>query len=242
MVAALSLLFAGGCVGTGELTASVSGQIVGIDNEPLGPGLVMIEAGPVHEGAYQYGALIGEDGRFTRELPEAGLYGLHLFRDDYQYLPIEIEIIEHQQVVLTSTMVSWGLWMDLSGQPTWPAQPSDDTLIRMPFDDIVEDNPIFEEITMTHQGGGLVEISAVVSDPDQDLSRMVLAYDEVTGQGYALNPPGAPDSQGDYPDGTYTVMVYLEDEHVPGESMWHFVVSDNMCNDTVIVSMPLPEL
>ncbi len=230
-----------GCVGTGELEASVSGQIVGIDYGALGPGLVLIETGAIHEGAYQYGAYIGDDGRFTRYLPVGGEYGLHLFADGYQYLPIGIEIDDNQQVVLTSTMVAWGVWMDLTGQPTWPTQPSDDRLIRMPWDDIVEDNPVIDEVSIEWLDSETLQLTAEVWDPDGDLSRMILAYDHTTGAGMTLNPPGPPDSRGDYPDGTYTAMALVDAEHVRGESLWSFVVSDNMCNDTKIWEMVLPE-
>lgn len=229
-----------GCVGSGELQTRVSGRIVDADENPLGPGLVLLERGPVHAGAYELGALIDDQGRWTADLPEGGTWGLHLFRDDYQYVPIEITIADHQQVVIRNTMADWGTWMDFTGQTTWPAQPSDDTLLRMPWDDNVADNPVINGITMAWEGD-LLHITEDVSDPDSDLSRMVLAYDTVTGGGYALNPPSPPDADGNYPNGTYEMLVYGSPDYVPGQSQWEFVVSDNLCNDTPIQFVTVPE-
>jgi len=229
-----------GCVGSGEVTASVSGQIVGGDERPLGPGLVLVERGPVHAGAYETGALIYENGKFNVQLSSGGTFGIHIFHDEYSYLPAEITIDDHQQVIMTSLMVAWGVWMDLTGLPTWPDQPTDATLIRMPWDDIKEDNPIFEDISIGYGAGDLIEITADVTDPQNDLSRMVLAYDEATGGGYAMNPPSAPDEQGNYPNGRYTLKAFIDERHEPGESKWYFVVSDNLCNNTPIVTLTLP--
>ncbi len=235
------IAFGGGCVGSGDLETTVSGQIVGIDNQFLGPGLVLFERGLVHAGAYERGALIDDEGRFTIVLPEGGTWGIHLFRDEYQYLPMEVSLDDKRQIVLTSMMVSWGVWMDLSGRPTWPDQPADQTLIRMPWDDTKADNPELLDVQMAYVGPDLLEITAEVIDPDGDLSRMILAHDHATGAGYALNPPGPPDGHGDYPDGTYTLKVYLDDRHEPGVSVWSFVVSDNLCNDSDILELTLPE-
>ncbi|HJN77495.1 MAG TPA: hypothetical protein QGF58_26475 [Myxococcota bacterium] len=231
----LALLLSG-CVGSGEIPARVSGQIVDEYEAPLGPGLVMIEFGPVHDGAYQLGALIDDDGRFTVDLPSGGTWGLHLFTDGYQYLPAEITIEDHQQVILTSMMISWGVWMDLTGEPSWPTQPTDATLVRMPVDETIDDNPVMDEVSVEDAGDGYLELTADVWDPDEDLSRMVLAYDSATGTGYALNPPEAPDTKGNYPDGTYSTLA-IEDSEL-GDGPWYFVVSDNMCNDTDIWILP----
>ncbi len=239
----LGLVVAGaisGCVGSGELAVRVSGQIVGIDERPLGPGLVLVERGKVHEGSYELGTLIDEQGHFVFELPEGGTWGLHVFHDDYQYLPIEITVGDHQQVTLTSGMVAWGVWMDLTGLPTWPPQPGDETLIRMPYDDVADDNPVIDDIGFQYLDGGLVEVHVDTHDPNGDLSRMVLAYDADTGAGYALNPPAPPDEHGNYPNGHYTMKFYLGDEDVPGQTPWYFVVSDNMCNNTPIHRVVLP--
>jgi hypothetical protein len=228
-----------GCRGTGEFSARVSGQIVDENEAPLGPGLVLIESGHVHEGSYQLGAPIDAMGRFAVDLPSGGFWGLHIFADGYQYLPIEIEIEDHQQVIITSMMVAWGQWMDLSGQPAWPTQPTDNTLIGMPMDDITADNPTLADITMSYSGD-LLEITAMAADPDGDLSKMILAYDRATGNGYALNAPSEP-IDGDYPDGEYSLSLYMDPAHEPGKSKWDFVVSDNMCNDSPIITVTMPE-
>ena len=228
-----------GCPGSGNIPTRLSGQIVGEAEQPLGPRLLMIEAGHVHDGAYILGAHINEYGRFSVDLPGAGTYGLHLFVDGYQYLPAEIVIEEHQQIVLTSPMIAWGVWMDLTGQHAWPTQPDDATLTRMPTDETVEDNPVLEGITAAWTGEFL-EFTADVSDPDDDLSRMVLMWDETTKAGYALVPPEGPDDRNNYPQGTWEMSIYADELHEPG-SMMRFVVSDNLCNDTPIVYVPLPE-
>lgn len=230
-----------GCVGSGDLQERVSGQIVGEDGKPLGPGLIMVERGPVHAGAYETGGLIDAQGRFSVDLDGGDTYGLHLFHSTYQYLPLEITIADHQQVVLTSMMVAWGVWMDLTGQPTWPDQPSDATLIRMPVDEDSADNPVIEDIKFTWTSNEVMEITAKVSDPDHDLSRMVLAYDPATRGGYALNPPSSPDSEGNYPDGVYKLKVFVDERHIPGKSQWHFIVSDNMCNNPPLVIKTMPK-
>ena len=242
----LALLWAAaallGCVGSGELTTRVSGQIVGEDEKPIGPGLVLLERGPVHQGTYQFGAVIGVDGRFTLEIPSGGLFGIHLFHNDYQYLPAEFRMDTHQQIVITSPMVAWGDWMDRSGMPTWPNQPADPVLVRMPVDDNVKDNPTLRDITMTWTSPELLEISAVAEDPDNDLSRMILTHNTATGAGLALNPPGPPTPEGLYPNGKYTLKVFRDPRDRPGESVWYFVVSDNNCNNSPIYQRILPPL
>ncbi len=237
---ALLLLATTACVGDGDLQTRVSGQIVGEDGNALGPGLVLIERGEVHAGAYETGGLIDDKGRFTIDLNGGGTYGLHLFRSDYQYLPLQITVAEHQQVLLTSMMVSWGVWLELSGQPTWPDQPTDSTLIRMPFDDISVDNPVIEDISLTWSAHDMIAITVKVSDPDHDLSRMVLCYDPATSSGFALLPPKGPDNNGNYPDGSYTFEIFIDERHVPGESKLHFVVSDNMCNNPPLLTRTIP--
>lgn len=228
------------CVGTGDVPARISGQVVGTFEVAIGPGLVMVEAGQVHDGAYILGGHIDESGRFTIELPGEGTYGLHIFVDGYQYLPAEIEVQEHQQIVLTSPMIAWGVWMDLTGQHAWPTQPDDATLIGMPIDETEEDNPVLEDVSMAWEGE-ILQITATVSDPDDDLSRMVLAWDEATGAGYGLRWPGSPDDDGNFPQGTWEFGVFEDEEHVPGESLMRFVVSDNLCNDSPILYVPIPE-
>ncbi len=232
---------AAACAGDGALETLVSGQIVGVDETPIGPGLVLVEKGPVHDGSYQLGGKISRRGRFTIELTGGGTWGLHLFHDDYTYLPMEITIEEHQQVVLTSMNVKWGVWMDLTGMPTWPDQPSDARLVRMPPDDNFDDNPVIRDLTMTYVTADIVEITADVYDPDSDLSRLILVHDAETGGGWAMNPPSPPDSAGNYPNGIYTLTVYLDARHQPGTSKWLFVVSDNNCNNSPILERVLPE-
>ena len=236
----LATLLTLGCVGSGDVQTRVSGQIVGEDGNPLGPGLIMVERGPVHAGAYETGGLIDTTGRFSVDLDGGDTYGLHLFHSTYQYLPLEIAVEDSQQVALTSMMVAWGVWMDLTGQPTWPDQPSDATLIRMPVDEEKADNPVIDDIQFKWTSSEMIEITAKVHDPDHDLSRMVLAYDPATHSGYALNPPSPPDASGNYPDGTYTLKVFVDERHVPGKSKWHFIVSDNMCNNPPIVIKTMP--
>lgn len=240
LAASLALaLLATGCVGSGDVPTTLSGQIVGFDGEYLGPGLVLIENGPVHDGAYQFGALIDEGGRFTVDLSGGGTWGIHIFRDDYSYLPLEVTIDAHQQIVLTSMMVQWGTWMDLTGEPTWPDQPADQTLIAMPWDDNEEDNPDLLDYSIGWDGDYLA-ITADVEDPQGDLSRMILLHDEVTGGGYAMNPPGPPDSDGNYPNGTYKLTLPRDERHVPGESRLYLVISDNLCNDSDIEIITIP--
>jgi hypothetical protein len=229
-----------GCVGNGELEAQLSGQVVGDDDRPLGPGLVMVERGKVHAGAYEGGALIANTGKFEVPLPGGGTWGVHLFNDNYSYLPVEVTIDPHQQVALTNMMVNWGVWMDLTGQPRWPDQPDDARLVRLPVDDNKADNPVIQNIQMKYLPGGLFQITADVSDPTHDLSRMILAFDEATGGGYAMNPPGPPNASGYYPEGSYSLKVFTSAKHVPGKSMWHLVVSDAMCNNTPIQHLPMP--
>lgn len=239
LLAVLTALLVG-CPGDGNIPTQISGQIVDENESPLGPGLIMIESGNVHDGAYILGGHIDASGRFSVELPGAGTYGLHLFVDDYQYVPAEIEIEEHQQIVLTSPMISWGVWMDLSGQHAWPTQPDDSTLTRMPVDENAADNPLLDSVAVAWDGD-ILRITAEVSDPDDDLSRMVLMYDEATGVGYSFVAPGPADDRNNFPQGTWVLDLYGSDLHVPGESMLQFVVSDNLCNDTPLLYVPVPE-
>ncbi len=230
-----------GCVGSGDVPTQISGQIVGDDGSPIGPGLVLIERGKVHQGSYETGALIGPDGRFTAPLGSGGTWGIHLFYNEtYTYLPLEVTIADHQQIVLLSSQISWGIWMDLTGQPTWPDQPSDSTLVRMPFDDNLNDNPVLKNVTMSYRGAELMDITAEVNDPNGDLSRMILVYDPTTRNGFAMSPPSPPDARGNYPNGIYTLTVFVDEAHVPGESPWHFIVSDNLCNNTPVQIYTMP--
>lgn len=250
LLALLVLLL--GCVGTGDLATRLSGQVVGTNEMAIGPGVVMIEIGNVHDGAYCCGGLIDESGRFSIELkPGANRYGIHLFVDGYQYLPAQIDVLEHQQIILTNPMIAWGVWMDLTGQHSWPTQPDDATLTRMPEDETKDDNPVLEDAQITWDGDLLV-LTAEVTDPDGDLSRMVLAWDETTGASYALTAPGPADDRNNYPNGTWTTDFFakleLDDDdppdtklHEPGVSQIQFVVSDNMCNDTDILYLTIPE-
>jgi len=237
LTAALSI----GCVGSGELQTQISGQLVGETEKPLGPGLVLLERGPVHDGAYERCGVVDPDGRFSIDLPVGGVWGIHLFHDDYSYLPAEFEIAEKQQLVLTSPMVVWGDWMDRTGVPTWPDQPANPQLIRMPWDDLPSDNPTLRDLTMTWKSSDILEITVVAEDPDHDLSRMILACNQATGDGYAFNPPGPP-VDGLYPDGTYTLTVFRDELDRPGESKWFFIVSDDLCNNSPVLEAPLPPL
>ena len=242
VLAALALGLESGCVGSGELPATISGQIVGSDDLPLGPGLVLVERGKVHAGTYQGGGLIDSNGKFTVPLPGGGTWGLHLFHNDYSYLPVEVTIDAHQQAVLTNLMVAWGVWTDQTGQPTWPDQPDDTRLVRMPVDDTKTDNPVLSDIQMTYPNASLMQISVKAFDPNGDLSRMVLVYDAATGGGYALNAPSPPDAKGNFPNGVYTLKVFLDPAHVPGKSLWYFVASDMMCNNSPIIPVAMPVL
>ncbi len=242
MMALAACTLSAACAGSGDIPTRLSGQIVGTDSKPLGPGLVLLERGKVHEGTYQVGGLIDDEGRFDIELPSGGTWGIHIFHSDYQYLPAELTLEDHEQALMTSMMIAWGVWLDLTGLPSWPDQPTDSTLIRMPGDDTSADNPVLHDIRMSYPSPELLEIEVDVSDPDGDLARMILAYDPVTGAGYALNPPGPPNDRGDYPDGTYTLKVFLDEAHVPGSTVWHFVISDNLCNNTPVVQHTMPPL
>lgn len=239
------------CQGSGDIGERVSGHIVGVDGQGLGPGLVLVERGPVHAGSYVQGTRIDESGRWSVDLWQGpGTYGLHLFSDwnGYQYLPVEIEVTQDQQITLTNMQVAWGVWSDRTGQSSWPTQPDDTTLTQMPQDEDRSDNPLMHEVSIGYLEDDLVQVVMDVSDPTSDLSRMQLAYNTATGAGMALNPPEPPDSQGNYPQGTYTATAYLdldcEDDgvcDVPGQSLWYFIVADNMCNDTDVVPLVLPE-
>jgi hypothetical protein len=251
----IALLLAA-CPGSGEIGERVSGHIVGEDEQGLGPGIVLIEKGPVHAGSYTQCTTIDESGRWSVDLWHGpGLYGLHLFTEwnGYQYLPVEIDVEPNQQIILTNMMIAWGLWMDLSGQHSWPTQPDDATLTLMPLDEDQSDNPTMHSRAIEYLDAGTISITMDVSDPTDDLSRMQLACNTATGVGMALNPPSPPDAEGNYPEGTYQASALLdldcepeddEDEgicDVPGESLWYFIVSDNMCNDTDVLSLVLPE-
>jgi hypothetical protein len=238
------LVLVAGCVGSGDVPAQVSGRIVDDAELPAGPGLVMIEKGPVQQGSFQIGALIDADGRFTAELTEGGTWGLHIYYNEtYTYLPVEITIDDHQQVVLLNNMISWGTWLDLTGQPTWPDQPDDATLIRMPFDDNLADNPSIGDITMSYRNGGeLIDVTVDAADPDGDLSRMILAYDLTTGAGLAMSPPAPPDPDGNYPSGVYSLTVFVDPAHVPGQSQWQFIAVDHLCNNSPIYTFTMPPL
>jgi hypothetical protein len=77
-----------------------------------------------------------------------------------------------------------------------------------------------------------------VSDPNDDLGPQVMAFNAVTGQVYAMQPPRpVRDLKANFPPGVYQVEVDTSRAPINPRD-WHFVVADHQCNTTDILSAP----
>lgn len=220
-------LVAAGCVDLGgPPRTAVSGRVT------IGPGIVFLEKGHVQQGVFQRFGLIDRHGRFEVDVPSGGPWGVHLYFDDYFYLPLEVEVREDFVTPIQQPDIDWGTVRD---GPTWGAsgmQPDDANVLAPIPDDDLGDNPTLEAARVERLSAGTFRATVDITDPDVNLSKQELLGNVETGVGIQLNAP-APPQDDNFPNGTYSATLYLEDE-AGTEGAWWFVAADHGCSNSPI--------
>lgn len=225
--AGLVLAATAGCFDLGSPpTTRVVGRL------SVGPGIVFMEKGIVHNGTFARSGLIDANGRFSIELPSGGPWGIHTYVDGYIYLPMQLQIVENQANRVRQEMVDWTYLCDSSMVCDWVPQTTTSDIITPARDPDPSDNPVIQNPMVEERGGGYYRVTVDVSDPNDDLGPQVLVAPGGTGDGYQLNPPG-PVVDNRYPQGTYTLTPYVA--HIDRTTPWFFMVADNGCSNTPVV-------
>lgn len=226
-VLGLALCTSPACIDLGSTPATqVAGRL------SVGPGIVFMEKGIVHNGTFARAGLIDQEGRFSIELPSGGPWGIHTYVDRYIYLPLQLEIVENQVNWVRQEMVDWTYLCDSSGVCDWVPQSSSSDILTPAVDVDPSDNPVITNPMVEDRGGGYYAVTAEVTDPTDDLGPQVLVSPGGTEIGAQLNPPG-PVVDNRYPQGTYRATLFVEDLD-PG-APWLFMVADNGCSNTPVV-------
>ena len=220
----------GGCF---DLGGAPQTQVVG--QLSVGPGVVVIERGPIYEGTFERGATIGEDGRFTVEISSTGEHGFHAYVNDYIYLPIAIQVEEGVPNRVTQAAVDWDFLCEFAGQCEWVDQPPSPNILTPGLDEDLTNNPEISNAEVLILGGGTAQIGVDVMDPNGDLSNQILVHHVGSGLGVQLNPPG-PVIDGNYPNGRYTATVYVAEGTDPG-GPWQFVAADHECSNSPVLTV-----
>jgi hypothetical protein len=205
----------------------------------VGPGILLVERGELHEGSFELGATIQDDGSYELELPGGGVWGLHVYVEGYYYLPVGLDLEEGHDHVVTQDDVDWDYCEMHTGQEP-PSQPEDETVVAMLETSDTAGNPGIANASAIDAGEGTVRLSVDAWDPDGNLSEMVLVYFEATGLGTKLNPPGPSDLAGNYPDGTWTSTAYVGLDSDREAPVW-FVAADQECLNSPIVAVSVQQ-
>ena len=254
-VAAAALL-ASGCLDFGgEPHPGISGRVL-LEPGLVGPGLVFYEQGHVHEGEFKFFSMMDDDGHFEIDLPRGsgGPWGVHLYFDDYFYLPLEVEVAEDFVTPIDQPDIAWGT---MRAGTTWGSsgrQPDDGNLLAMIPDDALADNPTLDNPVVQRVGPGVFQASVDIADPDavdwdncwddQGRSRMIclsnqeLLGNAATGIGIQLNSNNPDQSPADknYPNGNYSATLYVDDDVGLGTDWW-FVAADNGCSNSPVTKV-----
>lgn len=212
-----------------ELETGIRGQLT------VGPGVVFIERGPVHEGTFERAGLIAEDGSYSVTVTGGGTYGFHTYVENYIYIPMQVEVEEGKWTTLRQQAVDWDFLCDSGGNCDWVEQPPDDTRIAPQADSDLTDNPVLSNIQVTQVAADAFQLSVEVNDPEGDLSNQILAHHVGSGLGVQLNPPG-PIIAGNYPNGVYTATVFLAEGANPA-GIWQFVAADHECSNSPVLDV-----
>lgn len=244
-------LCAAGCVDLGgDPHPGISGRVL-LEPGLVSAGLVFFEKGHVHEGEFKYFALMDDNGHFEIDLPRGsgGPWGVHLYFDDYFYLPLEVEVSEDFVTPIDQPDISWGTMRQGSSWSASGRQPDDGNLLGMIPDDVATDNPVLTNPTVRRVGAGLFEANVDIADPDWSpgfvgcfdeagisravcLSNQELLGNAATGIGIQLNGE-APAIDKNYPNGHYTAMLYVDDDVALGSDWW-FVAADIGCSNSPV--------
>jgi len=249
LVVAAALL-ASGCLDLGDQPhPGISGRVL-LEPGLSGAGLVFFEQGHVHEGEFKFFTLMDDNGHFEIDLPRGsgGPWGVHLYFDDYFYLPLEVEVAEDFVTPIDQPDIEWGT---VRGGSTWGSsgrQPDDSNLLGMIADDSLADNPTLDSPVVQRVAPGTFRASVEISDPDWGncfdaegnsravcLSNQELLGNAATGIGIQLNgPPGTVDKN--YPNGQYEATLYVDDDVGLGTDWW-FVAADNGCSNSPVTKV-----
>jgi len=199
------------------LGADAATVITGIvrtqSGQPLA-GLALLEKGEIHNNRWDRGTLVDTAGRFRIELGEGGQYGLHVYSSGYIYKPNAVRVETGKTLEVEVVLVPE------------PTRANDPVIKRVEFGS-------------SETGKGKVMIVKMeVSDPNGILGPQVLAFNAATGRAFAMAPPRWVWSlKSNYPDGVYQLDADISQS--PSDPRdWHFVVADQKCNTTDILSFP----
>jgi hypothetical protein len=196
-----------------EARAVITGTVRSKAGQPLA-GLVLLEKGELHNNVWHGGALVDANGRFRVELAASGQYGVHVYASGYIYSPQAVRVEEGKTLELSVTLVP---------EPTR----ANDPFIRgagfFPWE---------------ARQGRVSFVKLEVGDPNDDLGPQVMAFNAVTSQAYAMQPPRRMrDLKANFPQGVYQIEIDTSRSPLNPRD-WHFVVADHQCNTTDILSFP----
>jgi hypothetical protein len=207
------------CVGAAVLPSVVDARVVltgtvkSKGGQPLA-GLVLIEKGEIHNNVWHRGARVDADGRFRIELADAGQYGVHVYSSGYIYSPQAVRVESGKTLELSVVLV-----------PA-PSRANDPTIKRAGF------------FPWDARQGKVTFVKLEVADPNDDLGPQVMAFNAVTGQAYAMQPPRrVRDLKANFPPGVYQIEVDTSGTPINPRA-WYFVVADHQCNTSDILSFP----
>ena len=191
----------------------LTGTVKSKGGQPLA-GLVLIEKGEIHNNVWHRGARVDADGRFRIELADAGQYGVHVYASGYIYAPQAVRVDSGQTLELPVVLI-----------PA-PTRANDPTIKRAGF------------FPWEARQGKVTFVKLEVADPNDDLGPQVMAFNAVTGQAYAMQPPRrVRDLKANFPQGVYQVEVDTSAAPVNPRD-WYFVVADHQCNTSDILGFP----
>jgi hypothetical protein len=195
-----------------DAATMITGTLRSKEGRPL-TGLALLEKGEIHNNRWDRGAVADASGRFRIEVSEGGQYGLHVYVSGYIYKPNPVKVETGKTLEVDVVLVPE------------PTRANDPVIKRVQF--VAAERP---------QGKAVVKLE--VTDPNGDLGPQVMAFNAMTGQVFAMEPPRWVWSlKSNYPNGMYQLAV--DGAKVPDDSRhWHFVVADHKCNTTDILSFP----
>lgn len=229
---ALLILSPAACLDVGGAPMTgISGRV------DRGPGIVFFEKGHVQQGEFQLAAEISADGRFEIDLDpdhvgdRGGPWGVHLYMDNFFYLPLEVEVEEGYVTPIIQPNIAWQIVRQGAAWTGSGMQPPDPGLLAMIPDDNLADNPMLANWGIEDLGGGAVRAAVDIVDPTSDLSRQELLFHVPSGVGVQMNGP-APPVNDNFPNGRYEVILYDLDPAGP----WYFVAADHGCSNSPVVN------
>lgn len=193
--------------------SAIAGLVRSKAGKPL-PGLALTEKGEIHNNVWHRGALVDTSGRFSIELSDGGVYGLHVYSSGYIYAPQAVRVEKGKVLEIALTLVPE------------PTRANDPVIKRVGF------------FPWEARQGKVTFVKLEVTDPNDDLGPQVLAFNAATGRVWAMDPPRrVRDLKANFPGGVY--QLETDSARGPLEPRdWHFVVADHQCNTTDVLSFP----